>query len=45
LNPQPYSGTLSLRIPPELHRRVTAKTAREGKTIDAVIGEALERVA
>jgi predicted HicB family RNase H-like nuclease len=42
---KPYSGTLSLRIPPELHRRVAAKAAREGKSINAVIGEALERVA
>jgi predicted HicB family RNase H-like nuclease len=41
---KPYSGTLSLRIPPELHRRVAAKAAQEGKSINAVIGEALERV-
>jgi predicted HicB family RNase H-like nuclease len=42
---KPYSGTLSLRIPPDLHRRVAAKAAQEGKSINAVIGEALERVA
>jgi predicted HicB family RNase H-like nuclease len=42
---KPYSGTLSLRIPPDLHRRVAAKAAQEGKSINAVIGEALERMA
>jgi predicted HicB family RNase H-like nuclease len=42
---KPYSGTLSLRIAPELHRRVASKAAQEGKSINAVIGEALERVA
>jgi predicted HicB family RNase H-like nuclease len=42
---KPYSGTLSLRISPDLHRRVASKAAAEGKSINAVIGEALERVA
>jgi len=42
---KPYSGTLSLHIPPDLHRRIAGKAAREGKSINAVIGEALERVA
>lgn len=42
---KPYSGTLSLRIPPDLHRRVATKAALEGKSINTVIGEALERVA
>ena len=42
---KPYSGTLSLRIPPDLHRRIAAKAAAEGKSINAVIGEALEQVA
>lgn len=42
---KPYSGTLSLRIPPELHRRVAIRAAQEGKSINAVIGEALERLA
>jgi predicted HicB family RNase H-like nuclease len=41
---KPYSGTLSLRIAPDLHRRVAALAAREGKSINAVIGEALEGV-
>jgi predicted HicB family RNase H-like nuclease len=39
---KPYSGTLSLRIAPELHRRVAALAVRKGKSINAVIGEALE---
>jgi predicted HicB family RNase H-like nuclease len=42
---KPYSGTLSLRIAPDLHRRIAGKAALEGKSINAVIGEALERVA
>ena len=42
---KPFSGTLSLRIAPELHRRVAMLAAREGKSINAVIGEALEGVA
>jgi predicted HicB family RNase H-like nuclease len=39
---KPYSGTLSLRISPELHGRVAMRAAQEGKSINAVIGEALE---
>jgi predicted HicB family RNase H-like nuclease len=39
---KPYSGTLSLRIAPDLHRRVAALAAREGKSINAVIGDVLE---
>jgi predicted HicB family RNase H-like nuclease len=42
---KPYSGTLSLRITPDLHRRIAIKAAQDGKSINAVIGEALERVA
>jgi predicted HicB family RNase H-like nuclease len=42
---KPYSGTLSLRIAPDLHRRIASKAALEGKSINAVIGEALEQVA
>jgi predicted HicB family RNase H-like nuclease len=42
---KPYSGTLSLRIAPDLHRRIASKAAQEGKSINAVIGEALEGVA
>jgi len=42
---RPYSGTLSLRIDPELHRRVAAAAARAGQSINAFIGEVLARVA
>jgi predicted HicB family RNase H-like nuclease len=42
---KPYSGTLSLRIPPDLHRRIASKAAQQGKSINTVIGEALEKVA
>ena len=36
--------TLSLRISSDLHRRIANKAAQEGKSINAVIGEALECV-
>lgn len=42
---KPYSGTLSLRIPPDLHRRLAAAAARDGKSINAFIGDVLSRVA
>ena len=42
---KPYSGTLSHRITPDLHLRIASKAVRDGKSINAVIGEALERVA
>jgi predicted HicB family RNase H-like nuclease len=42
---KPYSGTLSLRIAPDLHRRIASKAAQQGKSINTVIGEALEKVA
>jgi predicted HicB family RNase H-like nuclease len=42
---KPYSGTLSIRIPPDLHRRVATLAARNGKSINATIADALEDVA
>jgi predicted HicB family RNase H-like nuclease len=42
---KPYSGTLSLRIPPELHRRVAEKAAKTGESINQFIAERLEEVA
>ncbi len=42
---RPYSGTLSLRIPPDLHRRLATAAARQHKSINAVITSALEEVA
>lgn len=42
---RPYSGAFSLRITPELHRRVAAAAARAGKSINGFVADALERVA
>ncbi|MGA9601357.1 MAG: type II toxin-antitoxin system HicB family antitoxin [Methylocystis sp.] len=42
---RPYSGTLSLRLSPELHRRVAEQAARAGESINQFIAERLEEVA
>lgn len=42
---KPYSGTLSLRIEPELHRRVAEKAAQAGESINQFIAERLAEVA
>lgn len=42
---KPYSGTLSLRIPPELHKRVAELAAKAGESINQFIAERLEEVA
>lgn len=42
---KPYSGTLSLRLPPELHRKVAAAAALAGKSVNGFIAETLEAVA
>jgi predicted HicB family RNase H-like nuclease len=42
---KPYSGTLSLRIAPELHRRVAERAALAGESINQFIAERLEEVA
>jgi len=42
---KPYSGTLSLRIAPELHRRVAEKAAKAGESINQFIAGRLEEVA
>ncbi|MEN9855069.1 MAG: HicB family [Pseudomonadota bacterium] len=41
---KPYFGTLSLRLPPELHRKVAA-AALAGKSVNRFIAETLEAVA
>lgn len=38
---KPYSGTLSLRIPPELHRRIAEKAAQSGESINQFIADRL----
>ncbi len=42
---KPYSGTLSLRISPDLHRRVAEKAALSGESINQFIAERLEEIA
>jgi len=42
---KPYSGTLSLRIAPELHRRVAEQAAKLGESINQFIAERLAEVA
>jgi predicted HicB family RNase H-like nuclease len=42
---RPYSGTLSLRLPPDLHRRIAEAAAREGESINAFVADVLERIA
>lgn len=42
---KPYSGMLSLRIPPELHRRIAERAAQAGESINQFISERLEEVA
>ncbi|MBV8740020.1 MAG: type II toxin-antitoxin system HicB family antitoxin [Alphaproteobacteria bacterium] len=42
---RPYSGNFTVRVSPELHRRIAAAAAREGKSINGFIVSILERVA
>jgi predicted HicB family RNase H-like nuclease len=39
---RPFSGQFVTRIPPELHRRVSAAANREGKSLNAWITEQLQ---
>ncbi len=39
---RPYSGNLTLRMPPELHRRVAEAAVRLGKSLNGFIKETLE---
>ena len=41
---KPYSGTLSLRLDPELHRRVAEKAATAGESINKFIADRLAEV-
>ena len=40
---RPYSGNFTLRLSPELHRRIAAMAAKQHKSINAFVAEALER--
>jgi len=42
---RPYSGNSTVRVSPELHRRIAAAAARDGKSVNAFIASTLERVA
>ena len=39
---RPYSGSFTLRMPPDLHRRVAEAAARSGKSLNGFIKDALE---
>ncbi len=39
---RPYSGSFTLRMPPDLHRRVAEAAARAGKSLNGFIKETLE---
>jgi len=40
---RPYSGTLTLRMSPTLHRRVAEAATRSDKSLNSFINETLER--
>ncbi len=42
---RPYSGNFTVRITPELHRRVATAAARSGKSVNTFVAETLERSA
>ncbi|MGA8381052.1 MAG: type II toxin-antitoxin system HicB family antitoxin [Stellaceae bacterium] len=42
---RPYSGNFTVRVSPELHRRIAAAAAREGKSVNAFISSVLESAA
>jgi predicted HicB family RNase H-like nuclease len=41
---RPYSGHFTVRVSPELHRRIAAAAAREGKSVNAFVAATLERL-
>ena len=40
---RPYSGKLDLRVPPELHRRLSEEAERVGRSLNAYLVEKLSR--
>ncbi|MCE7989027.1 MAG: type II toxin-antitoxin system HicB family antitoxin [Caldilinea sp. CFX5] len=40
-----YSGRFNIRIPPQLHERVAIMAEAEGKSLNALAQEALQRIA
>jgi predicted HicB family RNase H-like nuclease len=41
--PKPFSGELMLRIAPELHARLASKASSQGKSLNGLVAETLER--
>lgn len=41
---QPYKGTFNVRIRPELHRSIAVYAIEHGKTLNAAVEEAIEKV-
>ena len=42
---RPYSGALSLRLGPDLHRRAAIAAAKRGRTLNAFLKEEIEKAA
>jgi predicted HicB family RNase H-like nuclease len=42
---RPYSGNFTVRLSPELHRRIATAAARSGKSVNGFVTETLEQVA
>ena len=42
---KPYSGKFNIRIQPDLHRKIAIKAAKEHKSINDLVVDALEKVA
>lgn len=42
---RPYSGNFTVRVTPDLHRRIAAAAARAGKSVNGFVAETLERSA
>lgn len=40
---RPYSGNFTVRLSPELHRRIASMAARQHKSINAFVADTLER--
>jgi predicted HicB family RNase H-like nuclease len=40
---RPYSGNFTVRVSPDLHRRVATAAVRVGKSVNAFVSEALDR--
>ena len=41
---QPYKGTFNIRISPELHRSIAVYAIEHGKSLNAAVEEAIEKI-